>query len=171
MKPWYRQFWPWFVIALPASAVVAGVATLVIALDNADSVVSEDWYRRGQSINQELARDAVAASEHISALLSVGPDGSVTVEVDGGGAPGAALKLELHHPTDPERDSSTELRSDGRGRFAGSIRRAVESAPGGAAPVVAGGTWDVSLQPLGGDWRLHARVSLPAEGVHLRAGS
>ena len=29
--PWYQQFWPWFLILLPASVVVAGLTTLVIA--------------------------------------------------------------------------------------------------------------------------------------------
>jgi hypothetical protein len=30
-KPWYRQFWPWFLIALPATVVVASIATFIIA--------------------------------------------------------------------------------------------------------------------------------------------
>ncbi len=33
-KPWYKQFWPWFVISLPATAVVAGLITVVIAVQN-----------------------------------------------------------------------------------------------------------------------------------------
>ena len=51
-KPWYRQFWPWFIIFLPFSAVVAGIVTLVIALKNPDYlVVDEEQY---QGIKQEL---------------------------------------------------------------------------------------------------------------------
>ena len=30
--PWYRQFWPWFVIALPATAVMACLVTIWIAV-------------------------------------------------------------------------------------------------------------------------------------------
>ena len=41
-KPWYRQFWPWFIIALPASAVVAGLLTLWIAISNPDYLVIDD---------------------------------------------------------------------------------------------------------------------------------
>ncbi len=31
-QPWFRQFWPWFIIALPAAAVIAGFTTLWIAI-------------------------------------------------------------------------------------------------------------------------------------------
>lgn len=30
--PWYRQFWPWFVISLPATAVIASLVTVWIAV-------------------------------------------------------------------------------------------------------------------------------------------
>ena len=32
-KPWYRQFWPWFIIALPCAAVVGSIATAIIAIN------------------------------------------------------------------------------------------------------------------------------------------
>ena len=38
-KPWYRQFWPWFIIALPASAVVASLYTVSLAVRTTDSLV------------------------------------------------------------------------------------------------------------------------------------
>ncbi|MBN1379913.1 MAG: FixH family protein [Gammaproteobacteria bacterium] len=41
---WYRQFWPWFLIALPTAAVLAGILTLFIAAKNPDLLIqrSED---------------------------------------------------------------------------------------------------------------------------------
>ena len=30
--PWYRQFWPWFLIALPASAIVGSLLSVYFAL-------------------------------------------------------------------------------------------------------------------------------------------
>ena len=42
IQPWYKQFWPWFIIALPASVVVASFFTLWLALSNPDPLVVED---------------------------------------------------------------------------------------------------------------------------------
>ncbi|HYF42990.1 MAG TPA: FixH family protein [Ramlibacter sp.] len=56
-KPWWRYGFVWLVIAGPAAVVVAGVATLVIAAQGADSLVAKDYYRRGIEINQQLARE------------------------------------------------------------------------------------------------------------------
>jgi hypothetical protein len=48
--PWYKQFWPWFIIALPASAVIASFFTLWLAISNPDQlVVDEEEYRQLKS--------------------------------------------------------------------------------------------------------------------------
>ena len=45
--PWFRQFWPWFIIALPAAAVIASFFTLWLAISRPDHlVVDEQEYRR-----------------------------------------------------------------------------------------------------------------------------
>ena len=59
--PWYRQFWPWFIIALPASAVIASFITLWIAISNPDGMVLTDTeYRR---VNSELKAQATAGDK------------------------------------------------------------------------------------------------------------
>jgi len=40
-KPWYKQFWPWFLISIPLLTVIAGIITLIIALKNPDYLVVE----------------------------------------------------------------------------------------------------------------------------------
>ena len=37
--PWYRQFWPWFLLALPAAAVIGGILTVIIAVSNPDPLI------------------------------------------------------------------------------------------------------------------------------------
>jgi len=61
---WYKQFWPWFIIALPASAVIAGFITLWLAITHPDPLVIDDnEYQRvnsglkAQSPQQETKKD------------------------------------------------------------------------------------------------------------------
>lgn len=50
LLPWYKQFWPWFIIALPASVVIASFFTLWLAISNPDHlVVDEGEYRQLKS--------------------------------------------------------------------------------------------------------------------------
>jgi hypothetical protein len=72
-EPWYRQFWPWFIIALPATAVVAGLITLYIATVNRDTLVRDDYYKEGLALNQDLARSRRAADLGITAELAYDP--------------------------------------------------------------------------------------------------
>jgi len=45
--PWYRQFWPWFIIAIPSAAVIGGMVTLWLALSHPETlVVDESEYRQ-----------------------------------------------------------------------------------------------------------------------------
>jgi hypothetical protein len=54
--PWYRQFWPWFIIALPASAVIASLITFYLAVSRPDHLVVEDEEYR--LLNSELKGQA-----------------------------------------------------------------------------------------------------------------
>lgn len=151
-RPWYRQFWPWFLIALPATSVVGSIVTLVIAVRNADSLVRPDYYNAGLRINDELALERLAAERGIRASLRLdgGGEPAVVVRVEGDGAAEAdALTLELVHPTHPERNRTFELRPAAAGEF-----RAALGAP------LAGRLWYARLTPSSGAWRLRARIAV-----------
>lgn len=53
--PWWKFGYVWMLISGPALVVVAGFATLWLALANPETLVTEDYYRRGVEINRELA--------------------------------------------------------------------------------------------------------------------
>ena len=55
--PWWRHGHVWLLISGPAAVVVAGLATAWIAVHGADTLVTEDYYRRGIEINKTLAAD------------------------------------------------------------------------------------------------------------------
>ena len=44
--PWYRYFWPWFIIVLLASSVCAGLYTLYLANATAEPVLPEYQQRQ-----------------------------------------------------------------------------------------------------------------------------
>jgi hypothetical protein len=106
-KPWYRQFWPWFIIALPASAVVASLYTVSLAVRTTDSLVvtSED----GMDVvaARHLAAERVAAEQGLRATLTFDLEsGAIQARV---GADASmdwpkTLQLLLSHPAFANRD-------------------------------------------------------------------
>jgi len=48
--PWYRQFWPWVIIAIPSLAVIGGIVTFWLAVSHPETlVVDEAEYRQIRS--------------------------------------------------------------------------------------------------------------------------
>ncbi len=118
-QPWFKQFWPWFLIALPAAVVVAGLTTLAIAIKYSDDLVADNYYKEGMAINrrlenQQLANDlGLAADLQISKLHIV-----VTLSVP---VPASTLSLEIYHPLNESMDMSIELQQVDSGIYQGSL--------------------------------------------------
>jgi len=53
VESWYKQFWPWFLIALPGSVVIASMFTITLAVQNAPIIVQKDIGRFVQPIKTE----------------------------------------------------------------------------------------------------------------------
>ncbi|MCB1696191.1 MAG: FixH family protein [Pseudomonadales bacterium] len=106
-EPWYRQFWPWFLILLPASVVVAGLFTLYIANEGADDLVVDDYYKDGLAINRQLEKKQRSIDLGITATLHVS-DSHVTARVTGP-VDDATLTLLLSHPLESDRDFTVVL--------------------------------------------------------------
>lgn len=121
--PWYRQFWPWFLMALPATVVVAGIATLIIAIRNDSSLVVDDYYKQGLGINQVLEQDRSAERLGLGAELNLDlATGEVYLLMRGEAvAMAESLDLLWIHPTDSERDQSMQLRRVGDNRYRGQL--------------------------------------------------
>jgi hypothetical protein len=67
--PWYRQGWPWFLILLPLTVVIACFVTLYLALSTDEALVRDDYYKEGLAINQRLEAEANARARGIEAQL------------------------------------------------------------------------------------------------------
>jgi uncharacterized protein len=97
-EPWYRQPWPWILMAGPAFVIVAGVAMATLAFRSADGVVAEDYYKRGLGINRVLAREARAEAIGLQAEVRL-ERGRVAASVSAREKLPERIQLTLAHPT------------------------------------------------------------------------
>jgi hypothetical protein len=117
---WYRQFWPWFLIVLPLSVVIAGFCTLYIALQHPHSMVDDQYYQQGLAINQSLDQDRHATELGISAevLFTVSSSAAqVLVRLSGLADYPQALSLQLLHPVSQARDQTLTLKATAPGHY------------------------------------------------------
>lgn len=154
-EPWYKQFWPWFLISLPLSVVIASIVTINIAVSTNDGLVSDDYYKEGLGIHRNAESAARAKALGIAGALSYDAEtGALSLALDGPltDAPGL-LSLQVTHPTRPNNDRLTQLTAMGNGRYAGRIEPLVPA------------NWKLSLQPEDGDWRIVGRLGIPGDGI------
>ena len=148
-RPWYREPWPWILISLPATAVVAGIATVWIAATSADGLVVGDYYKAGLAINQTLARDDAARTLALTATLAQA-DGALSLQLDGRlQAYPERLALALAHPTRQGMDLSLDLRHAGGGLYRAAL------------PALAAGKWHAQLTDPASAWRLAGVLHTP----------
>lgn len=151
-EPWYKQFWPWFLIALPGSVVIAGFATLYIANRHADDLVVTDYYKDGLAINQQLEKRANAEAAGLSAsLLILDERIQVRLYADASEPPAAAkLQLRLSHPLEADRDFSVVIERAAPGLFVGAMPDNVEA------------NWHWTLEDADATWRLDGSLGVEA---------
>jgi len=148
-KPWYREPWPWFLMSLPATAVVAGLTTVWIAVQSADGLVVGDYYKEGLAINQTLARDDAARAQALVATLK-SEDGVLMLTLAGHPkAYSGELILTLAHPTHQGMDHTLTLHDAGGGHY-----RAV-------LPAMPAGKWHAQLVDAASTWRLAGVLHSP----------
>jgi hypothetical protein len=144
--PWYRQRWPWLLMAGPGIVVVASMVTLWLAATTDDAVVADDYYKRGLSINHRLERVDRAAALGLQAVADIAADGRVRVALASPSAHidahPAVIVLGVAHATRGGLDRSAELVLGPDGTYDGRIEP------------VGPGRWLVSLETKA--WRLPA---------------
>jgi hypothetical protein len=151
-RPWYRERWPWLLMAGPALVVAASAVTLWLALTSEDGLVADDYYKRGLAINQALSRSHAAAAAHYQAHLAFDrAAGKVRVTLSGTGALPGALQLRLIHPTRAGMDQRVMMTAAAMGAYEGAL----------AAPRA--GRWLVTLEDERRNWRLTGEWHLPEQ--------
>jgi uncharacterized protein len=148
----------WIMWLLPASAVVAGLATLVIALRSADRPLPANYHWEGERLDRDFALASNAAlhgievtfernagSGECSAILRNAPDDP------------AALNILFASGTDAGLDRVILLRRSELGKYRGAC-----------APLAAG-RWRVALEDSAGAWAIRTQVNGTPAPLELRA--
>lgn len=60
-RSWHREPWPWFIIGLLGTTIIAGIVTVWIAMTNPDFLVVDD--SEYQQIKSELRAQPAAGKE------------------------------------------------------------------------------------------------------------
>ena len=144
--PWYREPWPWLLMAGPATVVVAGIATAVLAFRSSDGVVADDYYKQGLAINRVLERGARARLLGVTA--TVGFDNvanTVNILVTSHAPALPRLRLTLVHPTRPGVDQAIVLKHSGEGRYTGRVDTSRSA------------NWNLTLEDEQATWRVAGR--------------
>jgi hypothetical protein len=172
--PWYRQGWPWFLIALPATAVIGGIVTAILAARGFDGPVAADYYKQGLAINEEVARAQLAHELTLSADVELAgfADGSRVQVVINAAQPlprEAAVRLQLVHPGRPAEDRTAvlaliETAADDRRAVYTGVLQTSPSASVALGPV----SWQVILESP--HWRIDDSFTAGSGGHYgLRA--
>ena len=159
VTPRYKQFWPWMLIGLPTSVVIASVTTYFLAINGMDSVISKDYYKEGLAVNTDLVRDKKAADLGLVADISI--DGQkVTMKLSARDAStiqalaGQPIMFELENLSFQDRNLSAPLIPMQDGVWQGQISDKTTQA-----------TWNARV--TGPDWRITQRLQnmIPAHVV------
>ncbi|MGR2739832.1 FixH family protein [Billgrantia sp. Q4P2] len=152
-SPWYKQFWPWFLLGLLMLSISVSSTFAVLAIRSADGMVQEDYYEHGRAINMVLAKQQRAHELNLAADLRIDPMTSdIIVQLDGDDRP-ERLYLRLIFPTQDDRDQDLVLEHVRDGRYLGQ------------APDNLRHRWYLQLHPSEEQpaWRLVGEASLPSE--------
>lgn len=108
VEPWYKQFWPWVLIGLPMSVVIASIITVYIAISGQSDMVVDDYYKKGKGINLELSRYEKAVELNLSFDLQIS-ETAMTIVYHNKSMKDAQLALRFIHPTLADNDFAVKM--------------------------------------------------------------
>jgi uncharacterized protein len=159
-KPWYKEPWPWLLMAGPFVVVIAAFYSAWLATSTSDGLVTDDYYKKGLAVSETLAQNQLATQLGLSAGVLLTED-SVRVRLmstkGGADAVPARLRMTMSHPTRAGVDQYELLERRGS-EYVGKLN------------LPASGHWLILLEDEAKSWRLLASVQLPSSGEIVIGG-
>jgi hypothetical protein len=149
-----RGPWPWLLAAGPAIVVVASLASAWLAVNRNDTVVADDYYKLGLTINRRLATSAPVAHDP-GATIAIAASGDIRVHLVDTVAP-AHLRLSLRRPGERGDANTLELVRSPGGDWSGTLR---DMAPGRRIVTLQSEAWRLPVTLID---RLPAQIRLGA---------
>lgn len=131
LSPWYREPWPWLIMAGPLVVVIASMVTLWLAVKSDDGLVAPDYYKRGLLVNQRLPKVAAPVAKVTTDIAFAGNE--ILVRAQGSDVTADTLRVTLVHPASGTRQQLT-LMQDADGAYSG------------VAPPGPAGAWTVAFE-------------------------
>lgn len=150
---WYREPWPWLLMAGPLAVVAASLASAWIAVRSDDGVVAADYYKQGLAINRKLPFVDAHPAERLGATIAVTAQGEVRVRMEGLADAPRELRLTVARPEAATGSQIVLLRPGADGDYTGTL------------PAQGPGRWIVTLESS--SWRLPTTVTERLSEVRL----
>jgi len=152
-ESWFKQFWPWFLIALPMVAVVGSISLVFTAMEQKPDMVVDDYYTKGKAINNDFALINRAKELQIHASIEHN-DNALWIRL-AGLETNASISLSLYHATLATRDITTMLTANAKGDYHFETDQDLT------------GKWTLRIEPFDKAWRLQKTIRLPSETFKL----
>lgn len=149
-QPWYKQFWPWFLISVPVLVMVVCAIIIYLSISQGNfSMVVDDYYKKGKAINAVIEHVEEAQKRNIAFEFSADKGQLILRYTSGQPTELTALKISFHHATQANKDFSRMLTVTADGTYRASIPDDID------------GKWTITVEPFNGVWKVSEKYQLP----------
>ncbi|KKO46661.1 FixH family protein [Arsukibacterium ikkense] len=149
-KPWYKQVWPWILIAIPVVTALRAIYAVVLMQQNPPSMVVDDYYQAGKNINLQLSKYREAALRNLNATVLIAGNRAV-VRFAENAVLDDSIHLDFYHPTLAEQDFAVDAKRSGELLYVATL------------PLTPTGRWRINVTDDSKQWKLRVTTTLPAE--------
>ncbi|MFN6972144.1 MAG: FixH family protein [Rheinheimera sp.] len=148
VKPWYKQVWPWVLIAIPFATMLKAVHSVYLMNQQSPDLIVDDYYREGRAINMNLAKYREAASRNLQANILVAANKAI-LKFESSPILDATLQLRFVHNTVAAYDFEVKAERSGENLYVAELPRTVT------------GKWNLIVTDQTEQWKLRASFLLP----------